>query len=251
MVVKHDGSGGGVVEQVLGDDPGAGPSGQKKVEPPPEEKGVEPLSTTKLSLFQPPVKTEYSAEQRLAFLEAEVVRLAKENIAQSKEIAYLKRQKADWKAIYTQNQVDTLLFMPAETGPVDPDLVRVVSTSSQGGSPNAQADDILLATADSYFFGYKMISDQWIVFDLGRLSRVKEIVLISHPSDPKTQISSFSLETASEKDGPWTLMDTVEVERGPEHAFPGMAILTRYLRFTANTNHGDPDYMAVKQIIFV
>jgi len=245
-------AGGNVVEQVLGDDPGAGPSGKKeKVEPPEEPTGVEPLSSTKLTLFQPPVKTEFSVEQRLALLEAEVVRLAKENIAQAKEIAYLKRQKADWKAIYTQNQVDTLLFMPAETGPVDADLVKVISTSSQGGSPNAQADDILLATADSYFFGYKMTSDQWIVFDLGRLSRVKEIVLISHPSDPKTQIASFSLETASEKDGPWTLMDTIHVERGPEHAFPGMAILTRYLRFTANTNHGDPDYMAVKQIIFI
>jgi len=46
-------------------------------------------------------------------------------------------------------------------------------------------------------------------------------------------------------------MDTLDVERGPEHAFPGMAILTRYLRFAAHSNHGDPDYMAVKQIIFV
>ena len=35
-------------------------------------RGVEPLSSTKLTLFQPPVKTEFSVEQRLALLEAEV-----------------------------------------------------------------------------------------------------------------------------------------------------------------------------------
>jgi hypothetical protein len=247
-MVAHDGSRGTVYDQLLGES-FRGPSrpGSPEAE---EPQGPTPLSPTKLSLFNPPVNTEQSTEQRLAYLEQEILRLAKENVSQAKEIAYLKRQKADWKAIYTQSQVDTLLFMPAETGPVDPDLVRVVTVSSQGGSPNAQADDVLLTDADSFFFGYKATKDEWIVFDLGRLSRLKEVALVAHPSDPKTQISSFSLETAAEKDGPWTLMDTISVPRGPEHWFPGMAILTRYLRFVAHDNHGDLDYMSVKQLRF-
>merc|ERR1712224_430748 len=90
-----------------------------------------------------------------------------ENIAQAKEIARLHKEKANNKDVYTMHQVDTLLFMPAETGPVDPYLVRVTDVSSQGGSQNAQADDVLTEHTDPFFFGFRRLEDEWIVFDLG------------------------------------------------------------------------------------
>merc|ERR1712216_601089 len=123
----------------------------------------------------PPVSPENP--RLLQKLEYEVIRLAKENIAQAKEIARLQREKANNRDVYTQHQVDTLLFMPAETGPVDPYLVKVLEVSSQGGSPTAQADDVLAEHADSFYFGYRKLGDEWIVFDLGRLSRIKTIEL--------------------------------------------------------------------------